>query len=158
MAFSFLLTVLATQTPLTWCEWQRSSERKASRRTDNMKMTLPRLCRTSRVSLQWTWLGSRLCSETARPLKDGWRRGPQQTGVKFCSRAHVTPLVVPLFVCFSSRVQINPVLHVEENTLSAVHSCITQSSTCHCWQWDRYLMHLFKSIVACWNSWYFYII
>lgn len=81
MAFLFLLTVLATQTPLTWCEWQRSSERKASRRTDSMKMTLPRLCRTFWVSLRWTWLGSKLCSETARPLEDGWRWGPQQTGV-----------------------------------------------------------------------------
>lgn len=35
---------------------------------------------------------------------------------------------------FSSRVQLNPVLHVEENTLSAVHSCIAQSFTCCCLQ------------------------
>ena len=132
MTFLFVLTVLATQTPLTWCEWQRSSERKASQWTDSMKMTDS--SRTFRVSLWWTWLSSGLVSETARPLKVGWRQGPQQTGVWCCSRAHITPPIVPLFVHFSSRVQLNLVLHVEENTLSAVHSCITQSSTCHCWQ------------------------
>lgn len=81
------------------------------------------------------------------PVREGWRRGRRQAGVYRCSRALFPPLLVPLFVQFSCIAHLIPVLHVEENTLSAVHSCITQSSTCHCWPQGLYLMHLVRSIV-----------
>lgn len=78
--------------------------------------------------------------------------------LKCCSRAHITSQLVPLFIIIIIIIifchfRLNPMLHVEENTLSAVHSCITQSCTCLCLQLDKYPTLWFTSILP---SWYFF--
>lgn len=125
--FIFLLTVLDTQTPLTWCEWQRNSERRASRLTDSIKVTSRTL---------WDFLG--VFSTDKAPLQvvlwdcpsfTRWLRTTPSSGR--CLMLHQSPnqfSSCSLVCSFPSKGHPEPMLHVKKKE-SAVHSCISQSST-----------------------------
>lgn len=135
--FIFVLTALATLTLLTWCEWPRSSERKASWRTDNPTMTLPRRWTIPHVSLQGGPDAAPGCAQK-RPIparlatkkNDKKKKQALSRPALKCCKQSPRHLTTRSFVHFFFFFELNPTLHVEENALGAAQSSAPPPPVC----------------------------